>query len=582
MNYFHSKLIIKILLFLIIILSPAITLAASLSVSPSTGVYTSGSTFTSRIVVNTNGQSINAAEGTIKFNPQELTVVSVDRSNSIFNLWVSEPTFSNTAGTISFSGGLPSGYKGSSGSIFNITFRTKNSGNAKVSITSGAVLANDGMGTNVLSTMGGAAYTISPVATTPVPEEIEYVAPANTPATPKIISKTHPDPSKWYQANDASLNWDIPSDVISLRTSLDTNPTSIPTKVYEDPISSIDLEDLPEGESYFHIQFKNNEGWGKVAHYRLAIDTEKPSNFEISLEENSDLANPVQVLKLNPTDDTTDVKRYIVKLNNQDPFEYIDEENSRKITLPALLPGYHTVIIEAFDMSGNSIISNFNFSISSFEKPIFTEYPDEINEEVIPVIRGTTRPEAEVEVSVSKGDAVPTIYNLIADKDGVFTLIPEGTFTTGVYELTARAKDKFGAQSDISEPIRIAVQQPGIVKIGTFLIDVLSVLVPLFAMVVLLVLSVWFLILYLRRFRRRVSVESKEALTILDREFKLLNKILQDQKSKLTNAHKTKKLSAFEEEMFSVLSQSLSSAQDRVEKEVTDVENLVQRAKGKQ
>ena len=62
--------------------------AATLSVSPGTGVYTSNSTFTVRVVVNSGGKPINAAEGTLTFNPSELSVVSASRSTSIFNLWV--------------------------------------------------------------------------------------------------------------------------------------------------------------------------------------------------------------------------------------------------------------------------------------------------------------------------------------------------------------------------------------------------------------------------------------------------------------------------------------------------------------
>ncbi|MEZ4200072.1 MAG: hypothetical protein R3B69_00480 [Candidatus Paceibacterota bacterium] len=36
--------------------------AATLSLSPGTGVYTAGGTFTARVVVNTAGESVNAAE----------------------------------------------------------------------------------------------------------------------------------------------------------------------------------------------------------------------------------------------------------------------------------------------------------------------------------------------------------------------------------------------------------------------------------------------------------------------------------------------------------------------------------------
>jgi hypothetical protein len=558
---------------------PTLSLAATLSITPSTGVYLAGSTFTTRLVVNTNGQSVNAAEGTIKFNPQELTVVSVDRSNSIFNLWVTEPVFSNTAGTITFSGGMPSGYKGASGAIFNITFRTKNSASAKVTLSSGAVLANDGLGSNVLSGMSGGTYTIQAESTSPEPEEIEYIAPANTPTAPKIVSSSHVDSEKWYQTKTAYLSWELPTGVAAVRTLLDSAPSSIPTKVYEDPIKSIVLEDLSEGVTYFHIQLKNADGWGKVSHYRLATDSQKPSTFEIYLAAEADLANPQQTLILKTLDETSGVNRYLIKIDSEDSYEYLDEADTKSVTLPSLFPGYHTVIIEAFDKAGNSLVSTFSLSILAFDKPVFTEYPSEINEEVIPVVRGSTRPNAQVEVTVNKSGAEPTIYNLTADANGLFTLIPAGTFTSGVYDLTARAKDQFGAQSEISETIRIAVQEPGYVRVGNFLINILSVIVPLFALLVLMILSVWYLVIYLRKFRGRVSVESKEAVAMLDREFRTLHQTLLLQQDQIINAHKNKRPTKVEEDMFQILTESLKSAEQRILKEVVDVERLVQKKK---
>ncbi len=548
-----------------------------MSISPATGVYSSGATFISRVVVNTNSQSINAAEGTVKFNPQELTVVSVDRSNSIFNLWVTEPTFSNSAGTITFSGGLPTGYTGSSGSIFNITFRTKNASNAKVSITGAAVLANDGRGTNLLSSMNGAAYTVQALSNNPIPEVVEYVAPANTPSAPKITSPSHPNSESWYTNKNAILNWELPNEVTSIRTLLDSNQSSIPTRVYEQPIKGINLEDLAEGVSYFHLQFKNSDGWGKVSHYRLAIDSQKPSSFEISLPENADLANPIQTLNLKVVDETSKIIKYLVRIDDNEAYEYIDNSGTSTITLPELSPGRHSFIIEAFDQAGNSIIGQFAFTALAFDRPIFTDYPSEINEEVIPVIKGLTRPNSEVEITVQKTGATATIYNVNSDSSGIFILIPEGTFTTGVYELSAKAKDQFGAQSEISEIIRIAVQEPGYVQIGNFLVNILSIFIPLFAMVVLLAISIWFLALYLRRFRKKVSVESKEVEVMLDREFKSLHQVMKIQQQKLADSHKSKKLTKIEEDMFYTLEAALSMAQSKVEKEVIDVERLVQK-----
>jgi hypothetical protein len=548
--------------------------AASLYLSPATGVHQANSTFSVRVMVNTQGQSINAADASLSFNPRELSVVSVNRSSSIFNLWVTEPTFSNSVGSINFSGGLPSGYSGTAGTVMTITFRAVGSGTARVNFSNGSVLANDGRGTNVLTTMNGGTYTIQSASLAPEPEVIEYVAPANTPSAPTISSNTHPDPTGWSNSQTAELNWTVPSDVTAVRTLLNEDPTSIPTKVYDTPIRSITLEDLPEGESYFHIQFQNNDGWGRVTHYRLGVDTKAPTSFTITQSEDNDFSNPTQTLLLRAEDETSAVRRFKIKIDANEPYEFIDETGSSTLTLPALDPGYHTVIIEAFDEAGNSIVDSYSFTIQAFDRPIFIEYPTELNEEVIPVIRGETRPNADVEVTLQKIGSEPRTYQVRSLDNGTFTFIPEGTFTQGVYELSAVATDSFGAMSERSEIIKIAVQQPGYVRIGGMVVSVLSIIIPLLAIVILGAFGLWYLVLYLARFRSKVSKESAEALDILHREFSNLQTILRNQESELQASRKNKKLTVAEAEMIETIDRALQASQSAVEKEIVDVRKL--------
>ncbi len=554
---------------------PATVLAASLNAAPNTGVYPLNSTFTVRVAVNSDGQSINAAEGTLKFNPAELNVVSVNRSASVFNLWVTEPTFSNSAGTVNFSGGSPTGYSGNGGTVFTVTFKALTAGTSRLSFTGGAVLANDGRGTNVLSAMNGGTYTIQAAATVPTPELIEYVAPANTPAAPKITSTTHGDGTSWSTKKTAVLEWSLPADVIAVRTLLDALPTSVPTKVYDTPIRTITLDDLPEGESYFHLQFKNAEGWGKVAHYRLAIDTGKPEAVDVTLLPEADLSSPIQTLKITVKDAVSPVRRFMVRIDDTRATEYQDEKGDGLIVLPTLAPGYHSVIVEAFDAAGNGQIGTFSFTLEAFEKPVFTEYPTEINEEVIPVLRGTSRPGASVEVTVTKLGAEPVSYMVMADESGVFTFIPEGRMSEGVYELIAVATDAQGGVSLPSEPIRFAVQRPGYLQIGSMIVSVLSVLVPLIGLVVLLILLASTLLLYTRRFRRQVSRESHEALSILMKEFEILDQKVVTEENRLASSKKTKKLTQLELQVFDSLHQALHESRERVKKEIEDVESLV-------
>jgi len=566
---------VKILIISLFLFGASSTFAAALSISPSTGVYTAGQTFTARVVVNTSGQKINAAEGTLSFKPGELSVVSVNKG-SVFNLWTAEPSYSNSAGTISFSGGTPTGYSGGAGSVLSVTFRTKGAGNPKVSFSDAAVLAADGRGTNVLTSMNGASFTVTSATVTPEPETIQYVAPANTPGAPKITSKTHPDPDSWHTSKTAELEWVLPSGVTAVRTLLDENSGSIPTKVYDTPISEISLEELEEGIQYLHLQFKNNNGWGRVAHYRLAVDSLKPTSFDITLPDDADLSNPEQVLILKVEDETSTVVKFLVQIDAGETYEYLDIDESGKITLTSLEPGHHSVIIEAFDEANNSLISTFSFAILAFDKPQFTEYPSELSEDVIPVIKGITRPDSEVRVSVTKAGSDTQEVTVQSSETGEFIYIPESKFSLGVYELSAVAIDQYGAQSEVSDPIRIAVQQPGYVRIGSLAINVLSIVVPLLALVVILVLGTWLIIARLRKLRTGVTRETQEALSMLHNEFVKLHAVVQDEADTLSGTRKAKKLTKAEAALIEVIQDAMETAQKNVRKEIIDVEDIVE------
>ncbi len=550
-------------------------LAATLSVSPGTGVYNAGQTFTVRVLVNTAGAAINAAEGVLSFKPTELSVVSVSKG-SIFNLWTAEPSFSNSAGTVSFSGGTPTGYTGSGGAVLSVTFRAASAGSPRVNFKSGAVLAADGKGTNVLTGMNGGSFTISAPSTSPEPETIiEYVPPANTPGAPAVRSNTHPDQALWYREKNAHLEWELPTGVTAIRTLLDAHSTSVPMKVYDTPMRSIELADLDEGIRYFHVQFKNADGWGKVTHYRLAVDTVAPTSFDIALAEGADLSSPLQTLQVKAEDATSPVRRFKVQIDGGEPLELLDEAGSSTLPLPALAPGYHTVVVEAFDAAGNSIVDSLSLTILAFDKPQFIDVPATISEGVIPVFNGQTKPHADVLVTLTRLGTNPQTTTVRSDESGGFAFIPDQKLGTGVYELTAQATDQYGAQSALSDAVRFAVQAPGLIRIGTLLVGVLSVVVPLVVLLGALVLVALYLIRRVRRLRSGVVREAHEAVAILEREFSALQSALATSSASLRASRKTNKLTKAEQELFAEMEHSLAAAKVRIVKEITDVEDVV-------
>jgi len=138
--------------------------AASLLLQPTASTISVGNIVSIKIIVNTQSQVINNAEATIQFPTDLLEVISTTKSSSIFNLWVEEPSFSNSTGRVTFNGGVPTpGFNGSNGYVATVTFKARKQGTASVIFTDGAVRANDGLGTDVLtSKTGGVIQIVAP------------------------------------------------------------------------------------------------------------------------------------------------------------------------------------------------------------------------------------------------------------------------------------------------------------------------------------------------------------------------------------------------------------------------------------
>lgn len=109
--------------------------------------------------VNSPDQSINAITGSLTFPDSLVRVVGISKDNSIINLWTQEPKVSKNR--IQFEGiVLNPGYQGSGGNIFKITFEARRAGTVYLNIGEGGILANDGLGTNVLADLGSTNFKI--------------------------------------------------------------------------------------------------------------------------------------------------------------------------------------------------------------------------------------------------------------------------------------------------------------------------------------------------------------------------------------------------------------------------------------
>jgi len=155
------------------LLATASVQAAYFKISPSSGNYYKGENFEVRILVNSD-VAINAVSGVLTFPTKNLGVIEVNKKNSLINLWIREPSFSNAGefGNVRFEGViLNPGFIGSDGRVLNILFRVKDKGVANVEFVQSMILANDGQGTNVIAPSGAASFILLPERSLPAGEK---------------------------------------------------------------------------------------------------------------------------------------------------------------------------------------------------------------------------------------------------------------------------------------------------------------------------------------------------------------------------------------------------------------------------
>lgn len=135
--------------------------AADLLLTPSSGEYAVGQEFSVTLYVDSKGELMNAASATVSFPKDTIEVLSVSHTNSIISYWVFGPDYSNQIGQVSFEGVVSNpGFNGSFGKVLTINFRAKREGSASVVFDDGVVLANDGLGTNILQAFSGSYLSI--------------------------------------------------------------------------------------------------------------------------------------------------------------------------------------------------------------------------------------------------------------------------------------------------------------------------------------------------------------------------------------------------------------------------------------
>ena len=562
-----------LLLFFLLALTPGYVHAASISLTPATGIYSIGDLIEARVVVSSPAVAVNAISGLISFPTDKLSVVSVSKTGSIVSLWVQEPSFSNSAGTVQLEGVvLNPGFTGQNGRVLTITFRARAAGPATVMFRESAVLANDGSGTNVLQDYRSAVWTIGGVETRESALDTETATEiANTPKGIPVVSSTHPDPTQWYSLKTAEVSWALPEGTTAVRTQVDRNPRSIPSVLYQPPVTSRTLENLDDGIWYFHLQGRNKDGWGGITHFPVRIDTIPPSVPTLKVIESTDPSNPIQFLEVLSQDERSGISHYLVKVGELEYQRYDAPVRGGAIRVPLLLPGMQVVIVKAVDMAGNQRLNTDEINVVGLEPPHIKFISNDITEGDAFIVKGTTYPNSEVMLFLKKDGREEIYESAVSDDNGEFSHIWTTKLDGGVYTFTAHVMNQTGAESPRTRPQQLMVRAAVIFRIGSFIVTAGS-LIGMVAVVILGLITLGTLIV--RRFQRfrKIILSDVDAVDRgVHRSFDLLKDDLQNEMRALEKVKTRRQLTLQEERLLEKFSENVDQAESFIEKKISDV-----------
>lgn len=529
---FFQAILVCVFAALCFFVAPQCSSAASLLVSPNSGNYNVGDSFSVSIYTTSAEQALNALSGRINYPSDKISVTSVSKASSIVNFWTIDPgEYSSEPGVVRFEGiVLNPGYKGSRGTIFTITFKVKAQGTAPVNFLSASVLANDGKGTNILASVRDGLYVLGPVGSEFTTEETG----SGLPQAPQVISSTHKSGFEWYPINKASFAWNLAPDTTGVTYVVDKKPTTNPGTSSKGMMSMYTTDVLEDGSWYLHVRTRNEKGWGSIAHFRFQIDTIPPSKLIVTEMDKSAKTSPRARFMFESEDLSSGIKEYEIEIGTSYGTTWF--ENATNIyETPALPPGEHTITVTAKDRAGNSIKEKKTFTITGLPVPKIIEYTGVVDEGEPIIIKGTTLPNFDVVLSLSaqsnnqKGskifynsknkDGVVFETTTEARADGTFTIVLSERFGADTYVIHLKAVNKEGATSEESEPVIIVVKSTGLFAgiLGGGLIG------PIIIVIIILAFLLAFVWYRMRLMKYKISHELRDTEHLLARSFDILS-----------------------------------------------------------
>lgn len=438
---------------------------AAIFLSPITGTYTTGTEFTIAVMVGSGGESINAVEGKLEYNPKELEVVSINKDASILTSWTIAPSFSNETGEISFGGLLATGTVLTRGEVLKFNVKALRTGELHMRFASGAAVhAADGTGGNILSQLSGGVYVTKPNESEPtLPSDDAAVEAAGAAGEvlgaatgTTLTSSTHPDQDSWYATGTAVLNWSLPVGTQSILLALDKRMGGEGGNAYPPTVHERVIRDIKDGVWYFHLTQIMKDGKKETLSHRIAVDTVAPTALTISEISRENASDPNVKVILSATDTLSGVDHYAFALDELPETTWVDD-GTHIYTLSSTPVGTHQLSVFAVDKAGNRTPSHLEFVVEHLPTPSLTIMNAAFIEGDTLKLNITSVPNAKLDIYIARANTSPTTEEFTVDGSGRGIFDSALPLSPGSFTVSAVARSANGALSKENDPTSFEV-----------------------------------------------------------------------------------------------------------------------------
>lgn len=247
---------------------------STLRMQPEWGIFDLGFEQRFTVMADTGDEPINAIHIGLMFDPQAVEIKRFDTGKSSCS-YIVENSIDVENGTANFSCVL----LGSETvehllSVVDVITHPLRTGTFELSFNPATtkVLANDGIGTDVLRMTTSGSYRVGNFN---MENDLESIS--TTTRSFVVFSPSHPNQSRWYGLDTARFVWSGKKGSVYAYT-IDNEPETVPNGLKTTHQFNLELPIAGDGIYYFHLR---DVSGGPVAHYRLQADSTPPQILSV-------------------------------------------------------------------------------------------------------------------------------------------------------------------------------------------------------------------------------------------------------------------------------------------------------------